>query len=204
MSAGKKGTLRFGFVEDMGDEASWGPLVDILTTYIDGYKQLGKDTSLIVFFRPHDETHAITHYRERFWSVLRYLHERDPEPWPAEVPRDGDDPWWEFSFAGCPLFVVCNTPAHRQRRSRHSPGMLITFQPRWVFEGLEADSPRGAASRRVIRKRLGWFDDVEPSPVLGSYGDADNREWKQYFLPDTNADEGGRCPFQQGIGLERS
>ncbi|MEV6395082.1 YqcI/YcgG family protein [Streptomyces sp. NPDC051907] len=198
----KKDTLRYGFVEDLDDERSWESLGDVLTEYLKTYRELGRETSLVVFFRPESEVRTLQEYRERFWAVLRYLHERDTSPWPAEVPRDTDDPWWEFSFGGTPIFVVCNTPAHELRRSRHSPGFFITFQPRWVFEGLEADTPPGAAARRTIRKRLARYDAVEPARALGSYGDPDNREWQQYFLPDEptreSAEEQRKCPFQHG------
>jgi len=67
-----------------------------------------------------------------------------------------------------------------------------------VFEGLEPDSARGIAARRVIRKRLRAFDGTEPAAALGNYGDADNREWRQYFLPDKNTDAELRCPFHAG------
>jgi len=105
---------------------------------------------------------------------------------------------WEFSFGGTSIFVVCNTPSHTRRRSRYSPGFVITFQPRWVFEGLEPESARGAAARRVIRKRLRAFDGTAPSAALGNYGDPANREWRQYFLPDKNTDAEMGCPFHAG------
>ena len=52
----------------------------------------------------------------------------------------------------------------------------------------------------MIRRRLRAYDDVAPSPTLGNYGEPDNREWKQYFLPDRDdaqdPDDGAaRCPF---------
>ncbi|MGK5631058.1 YqcI/YcgG family protein [Streptomyces sp. URMC 123] len=193
----KRNTLRFAFVDDLDDERAWEPLPGILSAYLRDFRRLGRETSLVVFFRPEAAPRRLPEYEERFWAVLRHLHERDPEPWPAGVPTDTDDPWWEFSYGGTPIFVVCNTPAHRMRRSRHSPGFFITFQPRWVFEGLGADTPPGAAARRTIRKRLSRFDAVPPSPALGSYGDPDNREWRQYFLPDGPRAHGvaERCPF---------
>lgn len=195
----KRDSLRFGFVESLDDPDTWDRLAEVLTEYLAGYRELGRETSLIVFFRPEERVRTTEAYRERFWSVLQHLHDTDTSPWPAEVPKDTDDPWWEFSFGGTPIFVVCNTPAHERRRSRHSPVFFITFQPRWVFEELGADTPPGAAARRTIRKRLSRYDAVEASPELGSYGDADNREWRQYFLPDTPAEPHGdaaRCPFR--------
>ncbi|WP_078503566.1 YqcI/YcgG family protein [Streptomyces sulphureus] len=195
----KRDGLRFGFVDSLDDEKTWGRLGDLLTGYLERYRDLGRETSLVVFFRQEGEVRSLSEYNERFWSVLQHLHDTDTRPWPAEVPRDSDEAWWEFSFGGTPIFVVCNTPAHRLRRSRHSPVFFITFQPRWVFEELGADTPAGAAARRTIRKRLHRYDAVPASPELGSYGDPDNREWRQYFLPD-GADEAGaeqtRCPFR--------
>ncbi|WP_343299655.1 YqcI/YcgG family protein [Streptomyces sp. 5-6(2022)] len=195
----KRNSLRFGFVESVDDERAWQPLGGILTEYLAGYRELGRETSLIVFFRPDDRSRTMAEYNERFWAVLQYLHDTDTSPWPAEVPHDTDDPWWEFSFGGTPIFVVCNTPAHVLRRSRHSPVFFITFQPRWVFEGLGAHTPPGASARRTIRRRLSRYDAVEASPELGSYGDPDNREWRQYFLPDTPDEpwaKDRRCPFR--------
>lgn len=204
VAAARRRGLRYGFVEDSDDERSWWPLLDILTEYLKIYQEIGgRDTSLVVFFRRReqeaDAPAPMAEYRDRFWRILQFLHEHDEEPWPLDIPRDADDARWEFSFGGVPIFVVCNTPAHTARRSRHSEGFLITFQPRWVFEGLEADTPRGAAARRTIRRRLAAYDAVEASPDLGDYGDPGNREWKQYFLDD--GDGGGdevaaaKCPF---------
>jgi uncharacterized protein len=158
------------------------------------------ETSLVVFFRSAEPVAGLPEYRERFWSVLRYLHEHDPQRWPADIPRDPEDPWWEFSFAGTPIFVVCNTPAHVRRNSRHSPGFLMTFQPRWVFDGLAEGTAKGDAARRVIRERLRRFDDVEPSSLLGACGDPSNREWRQYFLSDGESEDGSSCPFHVNGG----
>jgi FPC/CPF motif-containing protein YcgG len=197
VSAAKREALRFAFVD--GPEPDyWAGLPAILREYFDIYQSLGRDTSLAVIFRPEGKLLSMDEYRQRFWSVLNYLHHADGEPWPAEVPTDPASSRWEFSFGGVPMFVVCNTPAHDRRRSRYSPDFLITFQPRWVFEGLESHSPRGASVRRAIRRRLRAYDGVDPSPLLGSYGDIGNQEWRQYFLDDDNTAEVGpapRCPF---------
>ncbi|MFI6348465.1 YqcI/YcgG family protein [Streptomyces sp. NPDC050560] len=204
VAAAKKGGLRFGFVESPHDERTWEPLVGILRSYLDVYQRLGRDTSLVVLFRPEDGERrgpdALDHFFDRFWALLRFLHERDDQPWPGRVPLDPEDPWWEFSFGGTEIFVVCNTPAHVTRHSRHSPGFMVTFQPRWVFEGLEPGTPRGDRSREVIRQRIRRFDGMEPAPQLGNFGDPANREWSQYFLPDTPGGSTPRCPFLARAG----
>lgn len=204
VAAARRGTLRFGFVEDSADERAWWPLLDILTQYLKVYKDLSRDTSLVVFFRPDDRPGAPTmaDCQARFWRVLQFLHEHDDQPWPQDIPTGADDARWEFSFGGTPIFVVCSTPRHAARRSRHSDGFLITFQPRWVFEGLAADTARGLAARRTIRRRLAAYDTVPASPHLGDYGNPANREWRQYFLTDDNDDgeQPARCPFRYRAG----
>lgn len=200
VSAVHKSTLRFGFVDDVDDARTWSALPGILTEYLRDYRQIDRETALIVFFGPQQTVADVDGYRRRFWEVLRFLHTRDKVAWPDEMPRDTDDPAWEFSFGGTPLFVVCNTPAHLARRSRFSPTFMISFQPRWVFEEIGVETPRGAAARRVIRKRLRAFDNREPSPVLGDYGDPANREWQQYFLPDDDDNTEQVCPFRHREG----
>ncbi|MEU6853514.1 YqcI/YcgG family protein [Actinacidiphila alni] len=195
VAAAKKQSLRFGFVDSPHDESTWAPLADILREYLDIYRQLGKDTSLVVLFRPDDEPRTLDEYFDRFWAVLQYLHDGDTEPWPESTPLDPEDLWWEFSYGGTEIFVVCNTPAHTARHSRHNPGFMITFQPRWVFEGLEADTPRGAKARQVIRNRIRRFDGMEPAAQLGNHGEEGNREWRQYFLPDSAEGSTPACPF---------
>lgn len=200
VAAARRETLRLGYVDGTDRPDDWSSLPDLLRRYLDEYRSLSKETSLVVLFRPDEETATMDTYRERFWSVLRYLVAKDTEPWPGDLPADPDDRMWEFAFGGTPIFVVCNTPVHDKRRSRHADQFMITFQPRWVFEGLEAETPRGAAARRTIRARLRTYDETAPSPFLGSYGDEDNREWRQYFLDDDNTPPaaGERCPFHTG------
>ena len=116
VAAAKKRSLRFGFVDDLDDEDTWEPLAKIVSSYLDVYRTLSQDTSLVVFFRPDREPRAITDYHKKFWAVLQFLHERDPALWPAAIPSDPEHPMWEFSYGGTPIFVVCNTPAHEVRR----------------------------------------------------------------------------------------
>jgi FPC/CPF motif-containing protein YcgG/uncharacterized protein YbdZ (MbtH family) len=195
VAAARKGTLRFGFCDSPADPAGWGPLGEILDRYLDVYRELGKDTSLVVLFRPEERVRSLDDYFHRFWAVLQHLHDGDPRPWPESTPLEPEELWWEFSYGGTEIFVVCNTPAHTTRHSRHSPCFMITFQPRWVFEGLEAHTPRGAGARRVIRNRIRRFDGMEPAAELGNHGEDGNREWRQYFLPDTADGAVLACPF---------
>lgn len=74
---------------------------------------------------------------------------------------------------------------------------MITFQPRWVFDGvIGPQAPNSDRIKAEIRRRLAAFDALPPSPDLGAFGEAGNREWTQYFLGDTNELRTTGCPFQ--------
>lgn len=195
VAALKRGGLRYAFVEEARDPLALLGLRTELAEYMASYRALGRLTSFVAFFRPPPVERPIATFERDFWEVLQYLRDSDPGSRPREIPIDSEDPHWEFTFAGEPVFVVCNTPAHQRRRSRRSPGMLMTFQPRWVFEGLEGHTPKGQRAREVIRERLAAYDDVPAHPELGNYGEPGNREWAQYFLPDDNEAAPARCPL---------
>jgi FPC/CPF motif-containing protein YcgG len=194
VDATRRGTLRYTFVPaDAGGEY----LGEALKEFVALAPDLGRRTSLVAFFEPDGRDRTVDEWRERFWGILRRLHDADPAPWPEGVSADTEAPDWEFCFAGMPMFVVANTPAHRQRESRRFEYLSITFQPRFVFDDLAEDSPQGRNARKVIRARLRAYDVVPPTPLLGSFGTPGNREWTQYFLEDDNAvsHAGRRCPF---------
>ncbi len=153
----------------------------------------GPNTSLIVFTRPRPVQTLDAYYR-KLWLTLDQLARLDHTPWPATIPEQIDDPLWEFSFAGEPIFVVCSTPAHVMRQSRRSSAFMLTFQPRWVFERILGTEKAAMAAFADVRKRLVPFDGVAPSPLLGRYGASGGREYQQYFLTDDNQSEAG-CPF---------
>jgi len=184
----KTNQLRFAF-PDLLDAKS---IADALHEFLPNARAFGLNTSLVVFSRP-GPVRALQHYRSQFWATMRGLAEIDPTAWPTDVPESLDSPGWEFCFAGEPIFVVCNTPAHVLRQSRRSTSFMLTFQPRWVFDNIAS---RGAAmqmSVAKVRERLRPYDLIAASPSLGTYGDSENREFAQYFLDDSN--EPARCPF---------
>jgi uncharacterized protein len=169
----KKDLLCYTFTEDPTNEQDLMQLRDALIAYTEMFRELGRMTSFVSFFKPLDETLSMDEYQNLFWNVLRFLNEHDPEAWPMEIPTNADDPLWEFCFNGEPIFVVCNTPAHELRRSRRSKGFLITFQPRWVFEELHGE--KGEKGRALVRQRLAAYDDVDVHPSMGIYGNEANR-----------------------------
>jgi uncharacterized protein len=190
----RRDTLRCTFVPRSSGVSH---LVEALREFVAKAPNLGKRTSLVAFFEHDGQDRTLDGWRQQFWQILQQLHDADTEPWPDDIPTDTDAPNWEFCFAGMPMFVVANTPAHQQRASRGFEYLAITFQPRFVFDDLSEDSPQGHNARKVIRARLRAYDAVPPSPLLGGFGAPGNREWTQYFLDDedTALSADRRCPF---------
>ncbi|MEM0948547.1 MAG: YqcI/YcgG family protein [Pseudomonadota bacterium] len=191
----KSGQLRFAFVDAITADTV-GPL---LRDYLGDARQIGKLTSLVVFCRP-GPVQSIESYRNHFWTLLDDLERTDESPRPDGIPTELDDPHWEFCYGGEPIFVVCNSPAHVLRQSRRSTSFMVTFQPRWVFDGiLDDESPAAQRGLETVRRHLEAFDAIETSPFLGRYGDPETREFQQYFLDDTN--DKPTCPFHS-LGAE--
>ncbi|MGV4930057.1 YqcI/YcgG family protein [Streptomyces sp. BHT-5-2] len=202
VDAVRRETLRYTFVPR---DSAVSSLAAAMTEFVTQAPSLGKRTSLVAFFQPEEEAGTYEGYRRRFWQILQDLHNVDTEPWPEGISTDTEDPEWEFCFAGMPMFVVANTPAHERRASRYFESLAITFQPRFVFDDLAEDSAQGKNARKIIRARLSDYDTLPPTPLLGSFGAPGNREWTQYFLDDDNASHAaeGRCPFTQSTkGME--
>jgi FPC/CPF motif-containing protein YcgG len=162
---------------------------------------------LIVFLRGPGSDTPFTTDEERFWQFLAELHESDPEPWPADVPSDPDDPRWEFCFAGDPMFAFPSIPSYQRRRSRRiGDGFAVCFQPRRVFFGVGRDDPGGIRIRHEIYDRVRRWDSIPPHPALEplAYGDTEMREWRQYVLPDGNVPLLDRCPLTTGSASTRA
>lgn len=192
-----KDELRFAFLDPLTADS----LAPILEEYLKSARDIGRLTSLVVFARP-GPVQNIEDYRRRFWGLLDGLERIDGNARPAEVPEQLDTDLWEFCFAGEPIFVVCNTPAHVLRQSRRSTSFMITFQPRWVFEGItDTKNPATLKMLDSVRERLASYDAIDPAPYLGKYGEADNREYQQYFIDDSN--EKPKCPFS-ALGAEKT
>jgi FPC/CPF motif-containing protein YcgG len=192
----RRGSLRFTFVPAGGERV--GYLADALGEFVEAAPGLGRRTSLVAFFQPAERLETLDDYDRYSWSLLQAVHDRDPVPWPADIPVDTENPEWEFCFAGMPMFVVVNTPAHKRRMSRYFDYLCITFQPRFVFDDIAESSAQGRNARKIIRERLNVYDALPPTPLLGSYGTQGNREWLQYFLGDDNdtTPSEKRCPFR--------
>ena len=195
VEAEEEGLFRYLFAST--DERGHETVARGLEAYLDGYEDIGRFSSLAMFFEPPAEEWGPGRYKRAFWDVLRYLNRNDPSPWPPEVPTDPEHPKWEFCFAGEPLFLVVRAPFYDERRSRHAEyGLEITVQPKSLLSDLSGLTDEGQRIRSVIRSRLADYDDVPMHPDSGDFEDPRTTEWKQYMLPETNAESVARVPLE--------
>jgi hypothetical protein len=191
----RNGDALYAFVPSPTDPDALLGLRDALLEYLDVFREHADRASLVVMFGPLRPDLGEAEAHELVWHVLQFLHVHDPEPWPADIPTDPEDPYFEFSFGGEPMFPTCRAPFYETYRSRHCPvGLEITFQPRAIFEGITADTAAGERAREHIQERLADYDDVPPHPMLGDWGVEGDREWVQYLLPE-GEDAPETCPL---------
>lgn len=193
MTAEMRGELRYAYIT----QEDWSNLPEALESFIelfDAPKLIRH--GLFVFVEPETDEKPLEHYREYFWNILQYLHKVDTKPWPKDYPTDPDHHLWAFSFAEEPFFVFGNAPAYKQRKTRDLGNSLVLgFQPRRIFEGLEGTSKGGIMSREKVRERVEKWDGLPTHPNISHYGDPEHREWKQYFIGDDIKPIEGKCPF---------
>ena len=191
----KEGWALYTFVPGFDDE-SLARFADVTRAYLRTQEHHSPRTSLVAFFRNTDGEQPEQHWHDRYWEVLQFLHDHDPEPWPEEFPTDPDHHQFEFCYAGEPIFPTARTPAHDRRHSRFNPhGLEVTVQPRSVFAGVTGDTVAGQRAREVITDRLERYDDVCPHAHLGDWEDDESHEWKQYVLPNDERDLED-CPLE--------
>jgi FPC/CPF motif-containing protein YcgG len=173
------------------------PLAQCLSWFLEMSREhLERRMVLAAFCEPLDPAVSEQAYAERFWRILQDLHDADDTEWPVAIPRHPEHAAWEFSFHGVPMFVFAAAPTYLRRASRNvGPGLVLLFQPRNVFDGIEGGTPRGMAARHIIRDRLDHWDTVPPHPDMGDYGDPANNEWRQYFVPDDQSRLHEKCPL---------
>ncbi|GAA0371760.1 YqcI/YcgG family protein [Bacillus horti] len=188
--------LRFGFVPEPSSTEAIKQTAELLKQYGHCSKETGKYASFVLFFEPNPLVGnlSVQEYEQLFWSFLSQLSAQDETLWPARISIDPAHPSWEFCFDGQPYFTFCATPAHQKRKSRSFATFLLAFQPRWVFEEINDATPFGRNMKKLIRKNLESYDQVPVHPSLKWYGQKDNLEWQQYFLPDDQSTP-TVCPF---------
>jgi uncharacterized protein len=161
-----------------------------------------KRQPLAVFVEPAPRPLTEGQLDEQFWSLLQYLHDHDDRPWPDDVPAEPDGAGWQFSFHGESMFVFALVPSIKLRRSRRlCDSMVLIFQPRHVFAGIEVGTPGGNAARQGIRRRLAHWDSVGPHPSFGDTSVLSTDEWRQYFITDESSDLHSACPFSPNSAL---
>lgn len=191
--------LRYGFVQNAEEKDAAEKLAYLLHSFGENARTIGSYTSLVVFIQADtqpEHNDGVEYYERLFWSLLSRTTEMDRKPWPAHLPSDPSDHLWEYCYDGEPYFVYCGTPAHKLRRSRSFPYMVLAFTPRWVLENFNAATLQAEKTKQMIRKRLCAYDPVPPHPDLKLYGAEDNYEWKQYFLRDSD-NSLPACPFSR-------
>lgn len=191
--------LRFCFIGDPRCTEAAQQLAKTLQAYGKCSRDTGKFASLVVFCETPKailENYDVEGFRQLFWSLLNHMTTFDEKAWPADIPTDPHHHKWEFCFDGEPYFAFCATPAHDTRKSRHFPCFLLAFQPRWVLDEINENTPFGRKIKNVIRQRLVKYDGIPGHPDLKWYGNEDNYEWKQYFISDDDTSP-SKCPFHR-------
>ena len=191
--AENKAELRYSYITHQ----DWSTLPDTLSDFLslfDGTHETRH--GLFVFIEPEKEEKSLEYYRDYFWDILQYLHSQDPSSWPKEQPTDPEHHLWDFHFQNEPIFVFGNAPAYKQRKTRDLGNSLVLgFQPRRIFKGLEGTEPGGVMSREKVRERVEAWDNLPKHPDISHYGDPDHNEWKQFFIGDDAEPIKGKCPF---------
>jgi len=197
----KRGTLLFEFADSPSSTSSLHQVSESLREYLNLVQGRTDEEALLtvfmVFIKPEDGTLSLEEYHRQAWSILQFLHDHDPAPWPSHVPTNPDDPRWSFCFDGAPIFVNITSPGHTARRSRNlGSALTLVIQPREAFDEIAGHTPKGELIRKVIRERLVTYDGVGPAPELGTYGDPGCTEWRQYGLTDDNGLSPSQCPLK--------
>ncbi len=196
----KKRKICFVFIEESDPSARLEGLVEALTAYAAFITATPLVSAvmqpLAILMPPPSGWTTLDDYFYHSWRLLEAVHRRDPQPWPSRIPEEPEAQGWSFCFNGVPLFVNVKTPLHERRRSRKMPGCYLWLvQAREGFDLVAGNTPQGHAARHRIREKLAAYDDLPIYPALGFHNDPDNRDWKEYFIPETNAPITTVCPF---------
>jgi uncharacterized protein len=197
--------LRYGFVGDPRKYSSILELAELLSVYTESSLGFGNYTSLIVFFETPSEikkTYTVEQFEKIFWEHLSGLAEVDQVEWPQHIPTNPHNPLWEFCYHGEQYFMYCGTPSHHNRKSRHFDVYMLAITPRWVLTEFGKAEEYAKKIRKQVRKRLENYDTIDIHPDLNTYGNADNYEWKQYFLHDDDTAL-SKCPFHRMMNEQR-
>ncbi|MFT3811995.1 MAG: YqcI/YcgG family protein [Acidovorax sp.] len=198
MQGMKREEVRIGF----GCHHNWNSLAVGLRSFIEFFEgSIGKGIkyNYIYIFEPLQDANAkgFEFYEREFWRVLNWLHEKDSQPWPKDIPSDVRHEDWEFCFGGMPFFLFAGFPAYRRRISRKfGNSMVMLFQPKAVFEDIASGTKAGTHARKIIRDRLVKYEFPVPlHPGFTTIDEEMKVRWKQYIIPDDEVLKLGECPF---------
>ncbi|BAJ79392.1 hypothetical protein ACMV_00450 [Acidiphilium multivorum AIU301] len=158
-------------------------------------------TPLIVFFHQAYTAMAVSPHSAA-WQALQWAHDRDSDPWPWDVPLDPEDPNWSYCFGGVQLFINISCATHSIIKSRNLGRYLtLIINPRQNFDVVANGETRsGRLIREKIRQRSGVYNGGYIPPELGSYGDPNKKEWRQYQLSEPGHNAPEACPFKVKTG----
>lgn len=193
MKAENKGELRYAYIE----HKDWSALPQAVGEFLELFEEPPFTRhGLFVFVEPEINEGSMDQYRNQFWDILQFLHEKDTQSWPGDKPRDPEHYLWDFHFQKEPIFVFGNAPAYKQRKTRDlGKSLVLGFQPRKIFEGLEGTEKGGIMSREKVRERVEKWDNLPKHPDISHFGDPEHNEWKQFFIGDDAEPIKGKCPF---------
>lgn len=199
-NAFRRKLIQFCFVESVNNEHMI-ELADDLRSYIEDANQWdGKVNSakpLIVSFSTNcAKFDTLEEYHNFGWDVLQKLHLLDNVPWPNNVVRNPNSPFWSMCFNGVQIFVNMSCPAHKIRKSRNlGQNFIMVINPRERFDIVAGDNEMGRKTRKTIRNRIKKYDGCKHSNQLGSY-QAGEIEWWQYGIIEENIERKDECPFK--------
>ncbi|MFB1083155.1 YqcI/YcgG family protein [Jeotgalibacillus sp. JSM ZJ347] len=193
MKGQRKGELRYAYIS----QDDWTNLPEAVGEFLTLFNEATKiKHGLFIFVEPFEEEGRLDDYRAQFWDIIQYLHDQDTVEWPEDHPKDPEHFLWDFHFKGEPIFVFGNAPAYKQRKTRDlGNSMVLGFQPRAIFQGLEGTEKGGIMSREKVRERVEAWDQLPKHPDISHFGDPDHNEWKQSFIGDDIEPITGKCPF---------
>jgi len=199
-NAFRRGLVDFIFVERRNGAGLDGLRADLAAYVAEAAKWNGQVNTarplVVAFSREAAHADSLEGYQRIGWDILQDWHDNDPAPWPDDVARDPNAPFWSMCFAGTQLFVNFSSPAHKQRKSRNlGRHFLFIVNPRERFDVVAGDTPEGQRVRQVIRDRAEAYDGIPHAPELGSYQKGEI-EWWQYGVSDDNREQTDRCPLK--------
>lgn len=177
---------RYVFLEssDPSSPANIRILGPAMRAYLKLAHSLGSNTSLVIMCAESDSVEELDVYTDRFWKFLRGLRIYDQNSWPSEVPTKTTDKEWTFCYAGESVFPIALTPAHKDRRSRHSRNLIIAMQPKWVIDQLLATPEKRESAQNKVRALIRKYDVADVSGDLTAYGAEGSSESRQLVLSD--------------------